>query len=293
MKCLAKPLYPLVQPVRAVILLLCMAALPPATAQTPAVPEIPAFLPMVDSVPATQAMPLDGTWLVNTIRKKIRIEAGRAYAVDDWLHMFVLKVSPGMVVIRDITPTGPGAYSGQDLPLAGGWSAKVQADRSLSVSVAGLLGPANYKLIPIQLDNPQWYSQEMAAAGLSTPQQSYQPAQPAYQPAPPVYQSAPPAYQPVQPVQQQPVYQPPPAYQPAQPVQQQPVYQPPPTYQTAPPTQSQPPAYQPPPSAYQPAQPVQQQPPARYQPVPPPGSAPATEVPASPPVTDVGNDEYE
>jgi hypothetical protein len=183
----------------------------------------------------------------------------------------VLKVSPGMVVIKDITPTGPGEYSGQDLPLAGGWSAKVQADRSLSVSVAGLLGPANYKLIPIQLDNLQWYSQEMAAAGLSAPQQSYQPTQPAYQPAPPVYQPAPPTYQPVQ---QQPLYQPPPTYQPAQPVQQQPVYQPPP-------------------SAYPPAQPVQQQPPARYQPAPASGSAPAPGVPASPKVTDVGNDEYE
>jgi len=209
---------------RTVILLFCAVSLSPATAQTPAVPEIPAFLPMVDSVPATQAMPLDGTWLINTLRKKIRIEAGRAYAVDDWLHLFVLKIEPGMVVIKDITPTGPGAYSGQDLPLAGAWNAKVQADRSLSVSVAGLLGPANYKLIPVQLDNPQWYAQEMAAAGLNPPQQSYQPPPSSYQPAPP------------------------PAYQPAPPAQPQP-----PAYQPTPPAQSQPPVYQPPPPRYQPA----------------------------------------
>ena len=242
---------------RAVIILLCAVSLSPATAQTPAVPEIPAFLPMVDSVPATQAMPLDGTWLINTLRKKIRIEAGRAYAVDDWLHLFVLKIDPGMVVIKDITPTGPGAYSGQDLPLAGAWNAKVQADRSLSVSVAGLLGPANYKLIPVQLDNPQWYAQEMAAAGLNPPQQSYQPSPSSYQPTPP------PTYQP-----------PPPTYQPAQP--QPPAYQPPPaSYQPAP--------AQPQPTAYQPPRP------ARYQPAPGPGSR----APAPAPVTDVGDDEYE
>lgn len=212
-----------IQSLRAVLLLCCTVALSPATAQTPALPEIPAFLPTVDTVPASRAMPLDGTWLINTIRKKIRIEAGRAYAVDDWLHLFVLKIEPGMVVIKDVTPTGPGAYSGQDLPLAGAWTAKAQSDRSLSVSVAGLLGPANYKLIPVQLDNPQWYAQEMVAAGLNAPQQDYQPQPPAYQPAPPQYQPAPPE----QP--RPPAYQPPPAYQ-----------APPPDYQPAPGTGSEP-----------------------------------------------------
>jgi hypothetical protein len=182
------------------IALLCM--LSPVHAQLPAIPQIPAFLPTVDQVTATQPMPLDGTWLINTIRKKIRIESGRAYAVDDWLHLFTLKIEPGMVVIKDISPTGPGQYTGQDLPLMGRWTVKVLADRSLSVSVAGAFGPVNYKLIPVQLDNEQWYRQEMAAAGLSAPQQTYQPAQPsAYQPAPPGQ-----AAQPVQPAST-PVYQ--------------------------------------------------------------------------------------
>ena len=39
-------------------------------AQTGQIPQIPAFLPTVDQVTASQAMPLDGTWLINTIRKK-------------------------------------------------------------------------------------------------------------------------------------------------------------------------------------------------------------------------------
>ncbi|WP_405235043.1 hypothetical protein [Lentisalinibacter orientalis] len=213
----------------------------PALAQTPQIPQIPAFLPTADQVPATQPMPLDGTWLVNTIRKKIRIEGGRAYAVDPWLHMFVLKVEPGMVVLRDIAPAAPGKYTGSDLPLMGQLTATVQADRSLAVSVQGALMPVQYKLIPVQLDNPQWYAQEMTAAGIAAPQSpapgAYQPAPPAYQPAPPAYQPAPPqqAYQP--PAQQPPAYQPPPAQQqqPYQP-QAQP-YQPPPapagTAQTA------------------------------------------------------------
>ncbi|WP_405229699.1 hypothetical protein [Lentisalinibacter sediminis] len=213
----------------------------PALAQTPQIPQIPAFLPSADQVPATQPMPLDGTWLVNTIRKKIRIEGGRAYAVDPWLHMFVLKVEPGMVVLRDIAPAAPGRYTGSDLPLMGQLTATVQPDRSLAVSVQTALMPVQYKLIPLQLDNPQWYAQEMTAAGIAAPQSpapgAYQPAPPAYQPAPPAYQPAPPqqAYQP--PAQQPPAYQPPPAQQ-QQPYQLQgQPYQPPPapagTAQTA------------------------------------------------------------
>jgi hypothetical protein len=211
-------------------------ALAPATAQVvPQVPQIPAFLPMVDTVAATPPQPLDGTWLITSIRKKIRIEGGRAYAIDGWVHMMVLKIEPGMVVIKDIAPTAPGKYTGYDLPLLGTWDARVEADRSISVTVKTSMLPVSYKLVPLQLDNPQWYAQEMRAAGLQVPQNEAAPRAPAYQPAPPTYQPqpAPPAYQP-QPAP--PAYQPqpaPPAYQP------QPA---PPAYQPQPP----PPAYQPP-----------------------------------------------
>lgn len=153
-------------------------------AQTGQIPQIPAFLPTVDQVTASQAMPLDGTWLINTIRKKIRIEAGRAYAVDGWTHMFVLNIQPGMVVIKNIVPTGPGAYEAEDLPLLGKWTAKVQSDRSLAISVATALMPVTYRLIPIQIDNPQWYAQEMQAAGL-TPPAAAPTTRPAYRFTPP------------------------------------------------------------------------------------------------------------
>jgi len=221
--------------------LLLAAAAQPAAGQTPQIPQIPAFLPTVDQVPASQPMPLDGTWLINTIRKKIRIEGGRAYAVDPWLHMFVLKVEPGMVVLRDIAPSAPGKYTGSDLPLMGQLTATVQPDRSLAVSVQGALMPVQYQLIPVQLDNPQWYAQEMTAAGLAAPPAGNAPG--AYQPAPPAYQPAPPrqAYQP--PAQPQP-YQPPPQQQPYQPPGQQP-YQPQPYEAPA----QQPPAYTPAPPA--------------------------------------------
>jgi len=147
--------------------------------EIPNIPKVPAFLPTVNQVPARPAMPIDGTWLIPAIGKKIRIDGGRAYAVDGWVHLFVLDIQPGMVVLKDLTPTGPGQYAGEDLPLMGKLTARVLADRSITVNVAGMLGTASYKLIPVQINNANWYQQEMQAAGLVTQgfnshQQSYQ-----------------------------------------------------------------------------------------------------------------------
>lgn len=143
------------------------------------IPQIPAFLPSMTDVPMTEKLPIDGEWVVNTIRKRIRIEGGRAYAVDPWVHLFVLKVEPLMVVIQDIKRTGPGQYSAQDLPLMGAWTAQIQPDGSLKVSVAGALGPANYSLIPVRMDDQQSF--DLEKAGQYTPSM---PSQPVYRPMP-------------------------------------------------------------------------------------------------------------
>ena len=151
---------------------------------------IPAFLPDQGAVPATRPMPLDGIWQVSTNGKRIRIEGGRAYALDGWNHMLVLQIRPGMVVIRNITPTAPGRYSGDDLPLMGRWNAQVESSRSLLVSVQGQMMPASYRLTPLRLDNPAWFDQEMVVAGLPVaqpaPPPGYTPSPPpGYTPAPP------------------------------------------------------------------------------------------------------------
>ena len=132
----------------------------------PEVPKIPAFLPNIAQVPASQPMPIDGTWIITTIGKKVRIDAGRVYAVDGWLHMFVLDIQPGMVVQKNIMPTGPGRYRGEDLPLMGSFTANVQADRSLRYSVSTMMGPVSFSLMPVQLNNTKWFTQEMRKAGL-------------------------------------------------------------------------------------------------------------------------------
>ena len=163
------------------------------------VPQVPAFLPSSTDVPMGQKLPIDGDWIISTIHKRIRIEGGRAYALDPWVHMFVLKIEPLMVVLENLQRTGPGRYSGQDLPLMGPLTAALGPDGSLSVTVAGAMGTSRYSLIPARLDDPQSFALERSG-------QYVQPAP--GQPPPPAYPQQPsPAQAPAAPAPQ-PVAQP-------------------------------------------------------------------------------------
>ncbi len=182
-------------------MLLLLLAVPWAQANPPVggIPEIPAFLPTATDVAMTEKLPIDGEWIISTIRKRIRIEGGRAYALDPWLHLFVLKVEPLMVVIQDLRRTGVGQYTGQDLPLMGQLTATLSAEGYLNVNVAGALGPVKYSLIPIRMDDQQRFDQEkpgqqtrpvpVSPPAPTVPAASPAPAlptpQPATKPAPP------------------------------------------------------------------------------------------------------------
>lgn len=143
------------------------------------VPKIAAFLPDQYDVARTAPLPIDGVWRVNTINKKIRIEQGRAFALDPWRHLFVMQVNPGMVVLQDFRRTGPGVYAAEDLPMAGPATLTLNREGHLDVSVQGPLGPVRYRLIRLDAQYPDALSHELIAMNGT--------------PAPPV---APPAFAP-------------------------------------------------------------------------------------------------
>ena len=89
----------------AVVVAACLSVPGNASAQSPAA------LPMKDSVPASQSSAIDGVWTISTLGKRIRIEGGRAYAVDSWIHAFLWEVQPDMVVLGE--PTNLDVYRGQ------------------------------------------------------------------------------------------------------------------------------------------------------------------------------------
>lgn len=134
---------------RAAFLALAAASMSASTMLTPIEPvsaQIPAFLPNKTSVPAGEAMEIDGDWRVNTINKVIRIEGGRAFAVEGWTHAFVLRVQPDMVTIRNIRRVDDTTFVGDDLPMMGQVTMKLVSPDRIEASVPGLFGPARYTL---------------------------------------------------------------------------------------------------------------------------------------------------
>lgn len=111
--------------------------------------------------------------MINNIRKRIRIEGGRAYAVDPWLHLFVLKIEPLMVVSKNWRRTGPGQYTGEDLPLVGQFRAQLDASGNMTVQVAGMLGPATLTLSPVRPDSQRRFEREKRAIGGISPEPDY------------------------------------------------------------------------------------------------------------------------
>ncbi len=113
-----------------------------------------AALPRVADVPAAEVSPVDGVWRLNLNGARIRIEAGRAYAVDPWQHLLLWTVQPEMVVMKSFRRTGPGRYAADDLPLAGRSSLRLTSSRILSAEVAGALGPVKFELELLEADDP-------------------------------------------------------------------------------------------------------------------------------------------
>ncbi|MEM7097816.1 MAG: hypothetical protein AAF541_06105 [Pseudomonadota bacterium] len=125
----------------------------------PQIPQIPAFLPMAHTVPMRDASPIDGEWMITSIGKRVRIQGGRAYALDPWLHMFVLQVKPMMVVLSEITTTDGQNYVGKDLPLLGTWNAVLDRDGMLNATVQTMVGPIRYAMMPVRMDDQRAYEQ--------------------------------------------------------------------------------------------------------------------------------------
>ncbi len=135
--------------IRKGILALAAMGMMAGTALTPVEPahaQIPAFLPNKDMVAETDPMEIDGDWRVSTINKIIRIERGRAYAIEGWTHAFVLQVQPDMVTIRDIRQVNDTEYVGDDLPMMGRVTMRLVAPDRIEASVPGLFGPMRYTL---------------------------------------------------------------------------------------------------------------------------------------------------
>lgn len=150
-----------------------------AIADAAGIPRMDAFLPDRYSVEETEALPIDGVWMISANRKKIKIENGRAYALDPWLHLLTLKIQRDMVVMQNFHRVGPGRYQADDLPLLGPATMQLENNGNLSVSVAGALGPVRYKLIKRDVDDDRGFQSELDIMAGRVPERAAPPPPPA------------------------------------------------------------------------------------------------------------------
>lgn len=123
--------------------------------ETPWIISLGAALPGRYAVDLGAPLPIDGIWRISTNNKRIRIERGRAFAVDGWNHVLLFRVEPEQVTMTDIRREKAGEYLGRDILLGGDARMTLRADGNLDVRVATFPFPAKFVLIREGLDDPE------------------------------------------------------------------------------------------------------------------------------------------
>lgn len=127
-------------------------ALAGAAAPAPAQAQVPGVLPYIDNVTPRDDLPIDGVWRIRENNELIVIERGHAYALDGWIHAFVFQIMPRQVVIRNLSETPDGTFTGDDLPLMSRVELTPMDDGTLRARTSGLI-PVIYNLEPA--DDPR------------------------------------------------------------------------------------------------------------------------------------------
>jgi hypothetical protein len=131
-----------------------------ATARAQTIQPLPALLPDKTSVMPGEPMPIDGMWRIDEVGARVRIEGGRIFALDSWVHLIIWKVLPGQIVTRDLERQSAGHYTGKDLPNQGDWTATLNGNQQLKVHIQGALGPIDVVLTALMPDSPEALRQE-------------------------------------------------------------------------------------------------------------------------------------
>ncbi len=113
-----------------------------------------AALPGRYAVDLGEPLAIDGIWRLSTNNKRMRIERGRAFAVDGWNYGVVFKVNPEQVTMVNMRETAPGVYEGRDILLNGDSKLTLRPDGNLDVRIGTFPFPTKFVFIRVGLDNP-------------------------------------------------------------------------------------------------------------------------------------------
>ncbi|MEM7702149.1 MAG: caspase family protein [Pseudomonadota bacterium] len=113
-----------------------------------------AALPNRYAVDLGEPLAIDGVWRLSTNGKRMRIERGRAFAVDGWNFGLVFKVKPEQVTMVNLRESEPGVYEGRDILLNGDSQLTLRADGNLDVRIGTFPFPTKFVMIREGLDDP-------------------------------------------------------------------------------------------------------------------------------------------
>ncbi len=127
--------------------------------EKPWIISLGAALPNRYAIDLGAPLAIDGIWRISTNNKRLRIERGRAFAVDGWNHLLLVRVEPDQVTMVNIRPSEQGSdragvYLGRDILLNGDAEMRLRPDGNLDVTVGTFPFPAKFVLIREGLDNP-------------------------------------------------------------------------------------------------------------------------------------------
>lgn len=128
--------------------------------EKPWIISLGAALPDRYAVDLGVPLPIDGIWRISTNDKRLRIERGRAFAVDGWNHVLLFRVEPEQVTMINMRRGEDGEYLGRDILLNGDATMTLRDDGNLDVSVATFPFPAKFVLIREALDDPDALARE-------------------------------------------------------------------------------------------------------------------------------------
>ncbi|MEO9462348.1 MAG: RICIN domain-containing protein [Marinomonas sp.] len=99
-------------------------------------------------------LPIDGIWRLRELNKQVIVENGIVIAMEEWTHLFVWVVDPGMVTSSKLRQTGRQKFNAYDELLKREMEWTIRPDRTIFASGgAGLLAP-KFSLEPIELSYP-------------------------------------------------------------------------------------------------------------------------------------------
>ena len=129
--------------------------------EKPWIISLGAALPDRYAIDLGARMPMHGVWRISTNDRRLRIERGRAFAVDGWNHALLFRVEPEQVTMVDVRREDPGVFLSRDILLNGDARMTLRADGNLDVTVGTFPFPVSFVLIREALDDPAALAREM------------------------------------------------------------------------------------------------------------------------------------